>query len=136
MADGPIIVTPMSERVPSDPAKAPDDPSDLLDELRCLVTVSRDHRADAQQRQVLARIDDGPVSTLMFGERFVVEVKPGEHLLRANNTLFWKRVTFTIEPGEHLEFQLINQAGRFTLSLLVLLGVAPLYLRIERRSVL
>jgi len=134
--DGRIIVTPISARVSSDPAKAPDDPADLLDELRCLVTVSRDHRTDAQQRQVLARIDDGPVSPLMFGERFVVEVKPGEQLLRANNTLFWKRVSFTIEPGEHLEFQLINEAGRFTLSLLALLGVAPLYLRIERRSVL
>ncbi len=127
---------PTNHRVPSAPGHAPADPAPPLDELRCLVTISRVHPADAQQRQVLACIDNGKNATLMFGDRMVVEVQPGSHVLKANNTLFWKRVSFTIEPGEHLEFQLINEAGRFALSLLALLGVAPLYLRIERRSVL
>jgi len=64
-----------------------------------------------------------------------VQVTAGSHVLRANNTLFWKRVPFTIEPGEHLEFSLINRAGRLTLGFLAVMGVAPLYLDIERRSV-
>jgi len=104
-------------------------------DLRCLVTITREHAADSQQRQVMVRIDDGPSSTLMFGERTTVEVTAGSHVLRANNTLFWKRVPFTIEPGEHLEFSLINRAGRLTLGFLAVMGVAPLYLDIERRSV-
>jgi hypothetical protein len=104
-------------------------------DLRALVTISRDHGDDSQQRQVIVRIDGGPSSTLMYGDRVTVEVTPGHHLLRANNTLFWKRVAFAIEPGEHLEFAMINRSGRLTLGLLALIGVAPLYLDIERRSV-
>lgn len=109
------------------------EPDDL--DLRALVTLSRDHPGDAQQRQVIVRVDDGPAETLMFGDRVTIEVPPGRHLLRANNTLFWKRASFSIEAGEHLEFTLINRAGRLTLGLLAIIGVAPLYLTIQRRSV-
>jgi hypothetical protein len=104
-------------------------------DVRSLVTISREHAGDSQQRQVLVRLDNGPTSALMFGDRITVEVAPGTHTLRANNTLFWKRVPFTIEPGEHLEFAMVNRAGRLTLGLLAVMGVAPLYLDIERRSV-
>lgn len=103
-------------------------------DMRARVTISRDHAKDAQQRQVLVRIDDAPEATLMYGDRITIEVQPGSHVLRANNTLFWKRERFTIEAGEHLEFVLINRAGRLTLGLLAVMGVAPLYLDIERRS--
>lgn len=104
-------------------------------DVRALVTISRDHANDSQQRQVIARIDDGASSTLLYGDRVTVEVPPGSHLLRANNTLFWKRAAFTIEAGEHLEFVLINRAGRLTLGFLAVMGVAPLFLDIERRNV-
>lgn len=104
-------------------------------DLRSLVTLTREHAGDSRQRQVLVRIDQGPTSALMFGDRITVEVTPGSHVLRANNTLFWKRVPFAIEPGEHLEFTLINRAGRLTLGFLAVMGVAPLYLDIGRRSV-
>jgi hypothetical protein len=103
--------------------------------LRTFVTISRTHADDVRQRQILARIDDGPVATLMFGDRVTRELVPGGHVLRVNNTLFWKKIAFTIESGEHLEFVAINRAGRMTLSFLALLGVAPLYLTVERRSI-
>lgn len=112
-----------------------DTPASDDGDLRAFVTFSRDHPEDAQQRQVSARVDDSPSSTLMFGDRVTIEVTPGQHTVRANNTLFWKRATFSIEPGEHLEFVLINRPGRMTLGLLAVLGVAPLYLDIVRRSV-
>jgi hypothetical protein len=70
----------------------------------------------------------------MFGEAFTLEVPPGQHVLKANNTLFWKRLPFTLEPGEHLEFVAINHPGRLALGFLTLMGVAPLYLKIETRS--
>jgi hypothetical protein len=110
------------------------DPTDATEDLRCLVTISRRHRDDVQMRQVLARVDDGPQVTLMYGDEFTVEVQPGRHVLRANNTLFWKRRAFTAEPGEHLEFVLINRSGRLAIGFLAIMGVAPLYLRIEKRS--
>ena len=116
------------------PRIVPAGPADQAEDLRCYVTVSRRHETDVRQRQILARIDDRPQAILMFGEAVTAEVEPGAHVLRANNTLFWKRIRFSIEPGEHLEFMLINRSGRFTLGFLALLGVAPLFLRIERRS--
>ena len=98
------------------------------------MTLARTDARDTQQRQVTARVDDGPATTLMYGDRETFEVTPGRHLLKANNTLIWKRMPFVIASGEHLEFQLINRAGRFTLGFLALLGVAPLFLTIERRE--
>lgn len=114
--------------------QAPAEPDEGLD-LKARVTFARDSPADVGQRQVIARVDRGTTSTLMFGDRLTIEVAPGAHVLHANNTLFWKRVRFSIEAGEHLQFQFVNRSGRLTLSFLALLGVAPLYLDIERTSI-
>ena len=104
-------------------------------DLRCRVTISRRHETDARTRQVIARLDDAAPLTLLYGDVVTLETEPGRHVLRANNTLIWKRVVFDAEPGEHLEFVLINRAGRFTLGFLAVMGVAPLFLGIEKRRV-
>jgi hypothetical protein len=98
------------------------------------VTLRRDDPADVQQRQVVARIDAGAEATLMFGDRVTLEIPAGAHELRANNTLVWKKVPFTAAPGEHVEFQLVNRAGKLAMTMLGILGVAPLRLTIERRE--
>jgi len=106
-----------------------------LDDLRTVVTLSRDHPQDIGQRQVIVRLDGGPKISLLFGQSVTAEVAPGQHLLRAHNTLFRKQVPFTIEPGEHLEFVLINSARWWTASMAGILGAAPLFLKVIRRSV-
>ena len=90
------------------------DPPPFDHDLRTLVTVARTHPSDFGQRQVIARIDDGPPTTLLFGQEFTIELQPGAHTLRAHNTLFFKRMTFHLEPGEHLEFLLINRGRLWT----------------------
>jgi hypothetical protein len=95
--------------------------------------VTRTARSDVQQRQVIVSLEDGRSATLIFGESVTWDVPPGEHLLKANNTLVWKKVRFSAAPGERVEFQVINRASRFTLGFLSLLGVAPLFLTVERR---
>jgi hypothetical protein len=119
---------------PSLSPEAPDDQHDL-EELRTLVTLTRHHPRDIGQRHVYVRIDDGPRVALLFGQSFTVEVQPGTHRLRAHNTLMWRTLTFHVEAGEHLEFLLINRGGPLTYSVAALLGAAPLFLSIERRSV-
>jgi hypothetical protein len=74
------------------------------------VTLVRNHGTDVRERQIYARIDDGPSRTLLFGDTATFDVAPGEHRLRSNNTLFWKTVPFSVQPGEHVTFQLINRA--------------------------
>lgn len=119
------------------PELAPETPDDLgdLEELRTLVTCCRTHRRDIGQRQIFVKVDDGAQVALLFGQSFTLEVKPGSHKLRAHNTLFWRTVTFHVEAGEHLEFLLINKGGPITFGIAAILGAAPVFLRIQRRSV-
>lgn len=97
------------------------------------MTVSRTDDRDVQQRQIYARIDDTPQRTLMFGESFTLEVEPGQHTLKTNNTLYWKSVSFSVEPGEHVEFAVINISSKLSFGFLAMLGAGPLRLVIERR---
>ncbi len=105
-----------------------------LEDLRAIVTLSREHPTDCGQRQVIVRLDHGPKITLLFGDSFTSEVQPGVHRLRAHNTLVWRNVHFTIEPGEHLDFVVINEARWWTHGLVAVLGSAPLFLKVIRRS--
>ena len=97
------------------------------------VTLSRTAEADVRQRQIYVRIEDGPTHTLLYGNVVTIDVPPGTHRLRANNTLFWKSVSFEVEPEQRVEFVLINRASRVGFGILAILGVSPLILSIERR---
>jgi len=97
------------------------------------ITIARTSDTDVQQRQVIVSIDDGPKTTLLFGQSMASDIAPGSHVLKANNTLVWKKVPFDAKPGEQIEFLIANRASRLTLGFLSLMGVAPLYLTIERK---
>ena len=109
--------------------------SALHDDLRATVTVSRAHPRDVAQRQVIVRLDDGERVKMVFGDEFTRDLEPGRHTLFAHNTLFWKTVPFNIEAGEHLEFIVINSARWWTAGMVGLLGSAPLFLQVVKRSV-
>ena len=98
------------------------------------VRIARTSDKDIQQRQVIVSVDDGPKATLAFGESVEWKVGAGEHVLKAHNTLVWKKVPFSAEPDERIEFVIANRASRFTLGFLSLMGVAPLYMTIERST--
>jgi hypothetical protein len=107
---------------------------DEIEDLRSTITISREHPSDCGQRQVFLRVDDGARVVLVFGESFTTDLEPGRHRLRVHNTLMWKTIDFAIEPGEHLEFIVINSARWWTAGMAGVLGAAPLFLRVERRS--
>jgi hypothetical protein len=126
-----VPVAPPETRLPTSQPLTPARPRE---DLRTYVTISREHANDVGHRQVVVQLNREPRVELLFGDSFTQEIQPGSHRLYAHNTLFWKTIRFTAEPGEHLEFVVINRAGPLTLSLLAIAGVAPLYLTIERRS--
>lgn len=102
------------------------------------VTIRRTHADDVGQRQIYVRIDDGPTRTLRHGQDTTFDVVPGPHVLKANNTLYWKTQRFDAQAGEEIEFAVVNRAGRTAFGLLALLGVGPLQLVVEevaRRAV-
>ena len=108
--------------------------TDDVEDLRAFVTIARTHPSDVGERQIISRLDNGPRVTLSYGESSTGEVEPGLHRLRVHNTLFWKNIAFTVEPGEHLEFLVINCGRWWTYGVAGVLGSAPLFLRVERRS--
>jgi hypothetical protein len=92
------------------------------------ITLSRRHRDDVRQRQIVASIDGAPLGTLLFGDTVTRDVAPGRHRLRAHNTLFWTTRDLTLAPGDHVRFTVVNRAGFGSFSLLGLFGVGPLYI--------
>ena len=96
------------------------------------LVVSRTMSVDVGQRQVYVLLDGERIATLMFGQQVKKEIAPGKHQLRLNNTLVRKTVEFDVAPGETVQFQFANRAGRFALPFLTVMGVAPLYLTVER----
>lgn len=126
----------MPPRRLSDAVAGAPDPVDELDaDVRTLITISRTHARDYGQRQVFVRLDDRPQVALLFGQSLTEMVEPGAHRLRAHNTLVRRTISFTVESGEHLEFILINYCSLFWQGMAGLLGAAPIFLKIHRRSI-
>jgi hypothetical protein len=94
--------------------------------------VSRTLPTDVAQRQVYVNLDGQRIATLLFGESVTRDIPPGRHQVRLNNTLVWKTLGFDAAPGEVVEYRFANRAGRFALPFLAVMGVAPLYLSVER----
>jgi len=94
--------------------------------------VSRTLEGDCGQRQVYVDLDGEALGNLLAGERFVKEITAGRHFLKLNNTLVWKTINFEATEGENVEYRFANKAGRFALPFLAVMGVAPLYLKVER----
>jgi hypothetical protein len=105
---------------------APDEPA--------RITVSRKDDQDVRDRQIVVSIDGGKFATLLFGQEVTREIAPGSHRMKAHNTLFWKNLDIDLKPGEHARFEVVNRAGPGSLSMLGILGVAPLYLTFEREQ--
>jgi len=126
---------PLQRRLSDALAGAPESVDDIHPDLRTLVTISRTHPRDVGVRQVFVQLDDGSRTALRFGQSLTRIVEPGTHCLRAHNTLVRKTVTFTVESGEHLEFILINYCGPIWQGIAALLGAAPIFLKVHRRSV-
>ena len=94
--------------------------------------VSRTLDGDCGQRQVYVDLDGQRLGNLLDGERFVQPITAGRHVLKLNNTLVWKTIEFDAADKEIVEFRFANKAGRFALPFLAVMGVAPLYLEIQR----
>ena len=74
------------------------------------VTVYRNLPIDVQQRQIYVTLDGQPWATLLFGQSATREIPPGEHRLKANNTLVWKTIVVDAKPGEQI-YDVIRDLG-------------------------
>src|SRR5262245_4954241 len=96
------------------------------------LTVTRTKPNDVKRRQVYVAIDQEKLGFLLYGDSLTWNIAPGHHTLKVNNTLFWKKVEFDAAPGEHVRFAINNYTGSAFYALVLVFGIAPLYLSIER----
>src|SRR5215207_4723227 len=99
------------------------------------VVLTRRAVDDVKQRQVFVSIDGETVATLLFGDSVAIDVAPGQHRLRAHNTLVWKNASVDLKAGEEAWFRIVNRPGPGTYAMLSLLGTGPIYLTFERERV-
>jgi hypothetical protein len=115
---------PVTERTPETPVRPDQTPASL--------TVTRTSEEDFKQRQLIVWLDGERLATLLFGDSITRDLPPGQHRLRVSNTLVWKTVEFTLKPGEQAYFEVINRAGSVTYPMLLIFGVGPLYVTVNR----
>jgi len=98
------------------------------------LTIRRQSPDDIQQREVFVSLDGSELGILRFGDSVTREVEPGQHELRAHNTLFRQRHHLVFAPGEHIRFNVVNRPGWGTYAMMSVLGAGPLYLSLERET--
>jgi len=97
-----------------------------------ILVIGRTLPGDVGHRQVYVDLDGERVATLLDGQTFTGAIPAGPHRIRFDNTLHKKTFEFSAAAGERIEYRLANTSGRFGLPFLALMGVAPLFLKIER----
>lgn len=94
--------------------------------------VTRSSERDVKNRQIFVSLDGNAVGDILFGEKIDRPLAPGPHRMRVHNTLFWKTLEFDAAPGETVHFETVNYAKKGFLHIVLLIGVAPLFLAVER----
>jgi hypothetical protein len=95
------------------------------------LTIHRTSDQDCKDRQVIFSLDGRRICQLLFGQTLTLDIEPGPHRLRANNTLVWKTVEFLAPAGAHVHFTCINYAPTGMLYMLAMFGVAPLLVALK-----
>jgi len=94
--------------------------------------VTRNSERDVKNRQVFVSLDGTSIGDILFGEKLDTPMTPGRHRVRVHNTLFWKTFDLEAAPGETVHFNTVNYAGKGFLHFVLIIGVAPLFLAVER----
>lgn len=80
---------------------------------------------------MILSLDGERIVELLYGQTHTMEIQPGLHELRANNTLVWKTAEFIAPAGSHVHFTCVNRAPGIAVYMLALFGVAPLFVTLE-----
>lgn len=99
--------------------------------LEAQVTIVRNSSEDTQTRQIIVYLDGQNQGELMYGDSITLNVPPGAHVLRVDNTWNRKEVPLEVHAGDKLQFLTRSSAGKFVWFLLGFLGAGPMHVSIE-----
>ncbi|HEX8174224.1 MAG TPA: hypothetical protein VF543_03785 [Pyrinomonadaceae bacterium] len=93
--------------------------------------VTHKDEGDYMARGIKLRLDGRDLTLLKSGKAIVVEVEPGRHRLRIDNTFYPKTLEFDVQAGEQVHYRIWNKRG-FGSWMVEVLGAGPMYLAIEK----
>lgn len=82
-------------------------------------------------RGIKLALNGKELTVLKSGKALVIDVQPGHHTLRVDNTFHRKRIAFEIKPGEQVHYRVWNKRG-FGSWMVELFGAGPMYLSLEK----
>jgi len=97
------------------------------------ITIERNSQQDAQQREIIVKLDGEQIAELTYGQSITTEIPAGPHTLLVDNTWNKKSAEFTAADGETIRFLAKNQSSRFSEFLLMIFGAGPLRVYLDRQ---
>ena len=95
------------------------------------VTIFRNSPDDTQTRQIIVYLDGENKGELMYSDSMTLNVAPGAHVLRVDNTWNRNELAIEVQPGDDLQFLTKSSAGKFVWFLLGFFGAGPMHVSIE-----
>lgn len=92
--------------------------------------VTHRDEGDYMARGIKLRLDGQDLTLLKSGKAVVIEVEPGHHRLRIDNTFYPRTVEFDVRAGEQVHYRIWNKRGLGSWMVEVL-GAGPMYLHVE-----
>jgi hypothetical protein len=101
-----------------------------IDDISAQLRITHKDEGDYMARGIKLALDDIDLNLLKSGTSTVVEVAPGPHRLRIDNTFHVKTLEFEARAGEQVHYRVWNKRG-FGSWLVEIIGAGPMYLAIE-----
>jgi len=96
------------------------------------LTISRPGPGTLSDNYAMTVSLDGEVAgRLLAGRTLDLDVTPGTHRLRINNTLVWRTLDVQLAPGEHARYVAENRAGLMT-TIMAVIGTGWFYLDVRK----
>lgn len=101
------------------------------DSVKGQLRITHKDEGDYLARGIKIVLDGEELALLKSGKGLVVDVEPGRHSLRIDNTFHRKTLDLEIKGGEQTHYRIWNKRG-FGSWMVEMLGAGPVYLAIER----
>ena len=100
-------------------------------ELPATIEIFRDTDDDVQDRWVRIFIDDAPAEILRYGETLRLQVAPGQHRVKAHNTLGKDAIDVDVAGGETVRIRCHNHFAKGGILMMLTIGFAFIKVRLE-----
>ncbi len=95
------------------------------------LTIARNTPDDVQDRWIRLWVDGQFWDVLRYGMTLSLELPPGRHRVKANNS---HTIEFDAHPGEHIKLRCHNAISRGGFLSILMIGVALIRVRLERED--